>query len=319
MNELLKKISAFGIVPVIKIDDADKAVPLAKALCAGGLPLAEVTFRTDRAEEAIRRIKKEVPDMLVGAGTVLTVEQVDQAVGAGAEFIVSPGFNRNVVAYCIEKGIAILPGVSSPSDMEAALELGLDVVKFFPAAQLGGIDYLKAVGGPYTKLKFVPTGGINAKNLNDYLSLKNVAACGGSWMVKEDLISAGDFDAVTSLTKEAVQTMLGFQIGHVGINCENPEEAEKVAGKISSIFDFAYRPGNSSIFAGDAVEVMKSPYLGRNGHIAIRTNSVARAIAYLCACGVELDESTRNQDENGVTKAIYLAEEVGGFAIHLKQ
>jgi 2-dehydro-3-deoxyphosphogluconate aldolase/(4S)-4-hydroxy-2-oxoglutarate aldolase len=318
MNDILIKISAFGIIPVIKIDDEDKAVPLAKALCAGGLPLAEVTFRTDKAEESIRRICKELPDMLVGAGTVLTVEQVDQAVGAGAKFIVSPGFNRNVVSYCIGKGITVLPGVSSPSDMEAALELGLDTVKFFPAEQLGGVSYLKAVGGPYAGLKFVPTGGINAKNLNDYLSLKNVAACGGSWMVREELISAGDFNMVTALTKEAVRTMLGFRIGHVGINCENAEEAEKISRKFSNIFDFPYRPGNSSIFAGDAVEVMKTPFLGKNGHIAILTNSMERAIAYLNACGVKLDESTRNQDANGVTKAIYLEEEIGGFAVHLK-
>ncbi|MGB4440595.1 MAG: bifunctional 4-hydroxy-2-oxoglutarate aldolase/2-dehydro-3-deoxy-phosphogluconate aldolase [Sedimentibacter sp.] len=319
MNDLLKRISAYGIVPVIKINDVEKAVPLATAITDGGLPLAEVTFRTEQAEEAIKRISSECPDMLVGAGTVLTTEQVDKAVNAGAKFIVSPGFNRNVVNYCINNGITIIPGTSTPSDMEAAMEAGLDVVKFFPAEQSGGVSYLKAVGGPYTNLKFIPTGGINAKNLNDYLSMKNVAACGGTWMVSEDLIQKSDFETITSLTKEAVKNMLGFEIGHVGINSENEEEAQKTAKAFSTIFGFAYRPGNSSIFAGDAVEVMKKPFLGKNGHIAIKTNSVERAVAYLSAKGVKFNESSKNTDDSGKIKAIYFEEEIGGFAVHLKK
>lgn len=318
MNDLLKKISAYGIVPVIKINDVEKAVPLAKALVEGGLPLAEVTFRTEQAEEAIKRISREFPDLLVGAGTILTIDQVDKAVKAGAKFIVSPGFNNNVVNYCIANEITIIPGTSTPSEMEAAIEAGLDVVKFFPAEQSGGVSYLKAVGGPYTNLKFIPTGGINVKNLNDYLSMKNVIACGGTWMVKEDLIQKNDFETITCLTKEAVKNMLGFDIGHVGINCKNEDEAQKVAQSFSTIFGFAYRPGNSSIFAGEAVEVMKKPFLGKNGHISIKTNSVERAVAYLSANGVKLNESTKNVDETGTIKAIYFEEEIGGFAVHLK-
>ncbi|MDP4110138.1 MAG: bifunctional 4-hydroxy-2-oxoglutarate aldolase/2-dehydro-3-deoxy-phosphogluconate aldolase, partial [Bacillota bacterium] len=174
MNATLEKISGYGIVPVIKIDDVEKAVPLAKALCEGGLPVAEVTFRTAQAEEAIKRISAEVPEMLVGAGTVLTCEQADKAIAAGAKFIVSPGLNVKVVKHCIEKNIPITPGTSSPSDMEAALELGLEVVKFFPAEQSGGIGFLKAVSGPYTALKFMPTGGVNAANMNDYLAFSKV-------------------------------------------------------------------------------------------------------------------------------------------------
>ena len=173
MNELIKKISSYGIVPVIKINDVEKAIPLAKALVEGGLPLAEITFRTEEAEESIKRIVKAYPEMLVGAGTVLSVEQVDKAVNAGAKFIVSPGFNPKIVSYCITNKITVIPGASTPSDMEVALEMGLEVVKFFPAEQSGGVEYLKAVGGPYTTLKFIPTGGINAKNLNTYLSQKN--------------------------------------------------------------------------------------------------------------------------------------------------
>jgi 2-dehydro-3-deoxyphosphogluconate aldolase/(4S)-4-hydroxy-2-oxoglutarate aldolase len=319
MNEVLKKISSYGIVPVIKIDDTEKAVPLANALCAGGLPVAEVTFRTAQAAEAISRITKEVPDMLVGAGTVLTCEQVDSAVAAGAKFIVSPGLNVNLVKYCIDKEIPIVPGTSTPSDMEAALDLGLETVKFFPAEQAGGIAFLKAVSAPFTNLKFMPTGGINAANLNDYLAFSKVIACGGTWMVKSDLIEAGNFSAITELTREAVKNMLGFELAHIGINCENESQAAKTAQTICTLFGLDYKPGNSSIFAGSAVECMKTPYLGRNGHIAIMTNSIERAVTHLTSLGVRFDESTRKTDAKGVTKAIYLADEIAGFAIHLLQ
>jgi 2-dehydro-3-deoxyphosphogluconate aldolase/(4S)-4-hydroxy-2-oxoglutarate aldolase len=317
MNELIRNISNYGIVPVIKIDNIDKAVPLAETLISAGLPVAEVTFRTVQAEASIRSIVETYPDMLVGAGTVLSVEQVDKAVDAGAKFIVTPGFNPKIIRYCINKGITIIPGTSTASDMAAALEMGLEVVKFFPAEQSGGVEYLKAVGGPYTTLKFIPTGGINAKNLNSYLSLKNVVACGGSWMVKSDLIDAGDFDTVKDLTRQAIQIMLGFSLDHIGINCIDLDEADGIAKKVSKIFDFEYKMGNSSIFVGKAVEVMKFPFLGKKGHIAIKTNSVDRAIAYLSEIGISFDENTRKLDSNGKTKAIYLSEEIGGFAIHL--
>lgn len=319
MNEIIKKISDYGILPVIKINDAEKAVPLAKALIDGGLPLAEITFRTDEAEESIKNIIREFPEMLVGAGTVLTIDQLNRAIEAGAKFIVSPGFNPKIVSYCIDKGITVIPGVSNPSDMELAMEMGLEVVKFFPAELSGGVDYLKSVGDPYRKLKFIPTGGINTKNLNDYLSQKNVIACGGTWIVKENLISEEKYETITNLTKEAIKTMLGFKIGHVGINAENDKEAQKIAQAFVSLFDFEYRPGSSSIFTGEEVEVMKSPYLGKNGHIAIKTNSVERAMAYLKAKGVKFNESTRNVDETGKINAIYLEGEIGGFAVHLKK
>jgi 2-dehydro-3-deoxyphosphogluconate aldolase/(4S)-4-hydroxy-2-oxoglutarate aldolase len=319
MNELMKKVSTCGIVPVIKIDEVEKAVPLAKALCAGGLPVAEVTFRTDAAEESIRRITAEVPEIMVGAGTVITIDQVDRAMAAGAKFIVSPGFNPKIVSYCIDKGITIIPGTSSPSDMEKAMELGLDTVKFFPAEQSGGISYLKAVSGPYTKLKFMPTGGINEKNITDYLALPNVIACGGSWMVKSDLIASGDFEAITKLTKEAIKSMLGFEVVHVGINCSSAEESDEVTKKLCNMFGFAYKAGNSSNFAGSGVEVMKKKYLGTMGHVAIMTNSIERAIAYFEMQGIGFNEESRVLDDKGKTKAIYFAEEIGGFAYHLLQ
>lgn len=205
MHEALIKIQETGIVPVVVLEDAKDAAPLAKALSDGGLPCAEVTFRTAAAEEAIRIMVKEFPQMLVGAGTVLTTEQVDRAVGAGAKFIVSPGLNPRIVKYCVEKGILIVPGCSNPSDVEQALENGLDVVKFFPAEQAGGLPMIKAMAAPYVGVKFMPTGGINAKNVRDYLAYDRILACGGSWMVKGDLVKAGDFAKITELAKEAAK------------------------------------------------------------------------------------------------------------------
>ena len=203
MNEVLKKIEKIGIVPVVVLEDAKDALPLGKALCEGGLPCAEVTFRTDAAEESIRIMSEEFPEMLVGAGTVLTIDQVDRAVNAGAKFIVSPGLNPKVVAYCVEKGIPVTPGTANPTNVEQALEFGLDVVKFFPAEQAGGLAYIKAISAPYTGVKFMPTGGINADNVKEYLACDKILACGGSWMVKGNLIKAGEFNKITELVREA--------------------------------------------------------------------------------------------------------------------
>ena len=200
---IFDQFAKIGIIPVVVLDDPKDAAPLAKALCENGLPCAEVTFRTAAAEETIRVMAREFPDMLVGAGTVLTTEQVDRAVNAGAKFIVSPGLNPKIVQYCIDKSIPITPGTQTPSEMEQALELGLKVVKFFPAEPAGGLNMIKAVAAPYTELKFMPTGGINAKNVRDYLAYGKIIACGGSWMVKKDLITAGKWDDVAALVKEA--------------------------------------------------------------------------------------------------------------------
>ncbi len=205
MNEVLKKIQETGIIPVVVLNDARDAAPLAKALCEGGLPCAEVTFRTDAAEESIRIMSEQFPEMFVGAGTVLTIEQVDRAVGAGAKFIVSPGLNPKVVKYCVEKGIPVTPGVCTPSEVEQAIELGLDVVKFFPAEPAGGLNMIKAMAAPYVGIKFMPTGGINPKNVKEYLAYDRILACGGSWMVKGSLVEAGEFDKIKELAKEAVE------------------------------------------------------------------------------------------------------------------
>lgn len=319
MNEMLLKIQKMGIVPVVKLDNAEDALPLAKALYDGGLPCAEITFRTAAAEEAIRIMRNAYPDMLIGAGTVLTCEQVDKAVNAGATFIVSPGLNPKVVKYCVDKNIPIVPGCSSPTDIEAALEFGLEVVKFFPAEAAGGLPMIKAMAAPYVNMKFMPTGGINAKNLLSYLDFNKVIACGGSWMVSDELIKAKDFAKITALTKEAVNLMLGFELRHIGINAESESEADAIATSFENIFGFAKNVGNSSIFAGTGIEVMKAPYLGQKGHIAIQTNYIERAIFHLEAKGYSFNEDSKKFDKNGKLTAIYLNEELGGFAVHLVQ
>lgn len=318
MNEVLQRLSRTGIVPVIAIDDAEKAVPLARALTAGGLPAAEVTFRTAAGEEAIRRIARECPEVLVGAGTVLNLEQCDRALAAGARFIVSPGYNETLVNYCVEKGVPVLPGCANASDMTRAVNAGLKLVKFFPAEQSGGVSFLKALA-PVFPLDFMPTGGVNTKNLMDYLSFDRVAACGGTWMVKKDLISGGQWDEITRISREAVKTMLGFELRHVGINCADEAEAERTARSFCALLGLEYRPGNSSIFAGAAVECMKTPFLGARGHLAIGTNSVDRAVYHLELQGAAFDESTRKTDAKGAAKSIYLKDEIGGFAVHLVQ
>lgn len=319
MNDVLKKLSAIGIVPVIKIDDVEKAVPLAKALVAGGIPCAEVTFRTDEAEEAIRRMAQEVPEMLVGAGTILTPEQADKAIAAGSKFLVSPGLNPKVVKHCIEKGYLITPGTSNPSDVEAAIELGLDVVKFFPAEAAGGINMIKSMAAPYTKMKFMPTGGINAGNINSYLSFDKIICCGGSWMVKDELIKNGEFDKITELCKDAVAAMLGFEVAHIGINTADEAAALEVAEKFNQLFNFPIKNGNSAVFASSGVEVRKSMFRGTNGHIAIKTNYIERAIRYIEAMGGKIDMDKDVVVKEGKIKAIYLQDEIGGYAVHLVQ
>ncbi len=205
MHEMIEKLAKYVLVPVIKIDRVEDAVPLCRTLKEGGLPVAEITFRTDAAEESIRRVNKEYPDILLGAGTVLTVDQVKRAVDAGAGYIISPGFSRSVVEYCGKNNIAVTPGAITPTEIQYLIEYGLDVAKFFPAEQAGGVNMIKALAAPFPQMKFIPTGGISAKNVLDYLAFKKVVACGGSWMVKDDLIKAGEFDKIRELVVEAVK------------------------------------------------------------------------------------------------------------------
>lgn len=318
MDKMIEEIRSYGLIPVIKIDDAEKAVPLAKALCDGGLPAAEVTFRTAAAKDAIAKMSAAFPDMPIGAGTVLTTAQVDEAVAAGAKFIVSPGLNPKVVRYCLDKEIPILPGCATPSDMEQAIELGLSVVKFFPAEANGGLKSIKAMSAPYTQLRFMPTGGVNEQNLGDYLAFPKIIACGGSFMVNDALIQAGDFAAITELTRKAVSIVMGFELAHVGVNANSSSEALAIANLLGTMFSFPVKEGNSSVFAGP-VEVMKEPYRAANGHVAIRVNDLSRAMAYFTRKGFAFDPDTMKTNSKGQNVAIYFKDPIGGFSWHLVQ
>jgi 2-dehydro-3-deoxyphosphogluconate aldolase/(4S)-4-hydroxy-2-oxoglutarate aldolase len=213
MSEILNQLGRLGLVPVVAIDRAEDAPKLGQALLTGGLPCAEITFRTPAAAEAIRQMSAACPEMLVGAGTVLTVAQVEQAVAAGAKFIVAPGFDPEIVDWCLARAIPITPGVATPTEVTLALKKGLSVLKFFPAETMGGAKALKAIAAPFGGVKFMPTGGIGPKNLADYLSLPAVLACGGSWMVTPQLIAAGEFETITRLSREAVDIALQIRTG----------------------------------------------------------------------------------------------------------
>lgn len=316
--DVIKQIQLLGIVPVIAIDNADDAVPLAQALIDGGLPCAEVTFRTSAAEAAITAIARRFPKMALGAGTVLTTDQVDRAVSSGAKFIVSPGLNPTIVEYCQKSNIPITPGVATPSDVERALGLGLEAVKFFPAEAAGGVAFLKALSAPYRGLKFIPTGGIDEKNLVSYLSIPSVLACGGSWMVKQELIANQRFDTIKQLTAAALQTMFGFALRHVGINGLDGPSALADAQSFGSLVGMPLKESPGSVFVGTQFEFLKRPFLGTHGHVAIGTHCAERAVAYFERNGYTFRPETRIE-KDGSLATIYFEKEFAGFAVHLLQ
>lgn len=316
--EMLEKLSLAGIVPVIKVEDAADAVPLCKALSDGGLPVAEITFRSDAAEEAIRRVHEELPEVILGAGTVLTRDQVDRAVNAGATYIVSPGLNPEIVKYCQEKNVPIVPGCANPSDIEVALSLGLKTVKFFPAEPLGGLKLIKAMAAPYGAVTFLPTGGIGENNLNEYLAFNKVIACGGSWMVPADAVAAKDWKRIEDLTRSAVNKMLGLEVKHVGVNSGSSEQAHKDAALFAKLLGWEMDEQAIAIFVGEGFEVMKIPFRGTNGHIAVACNSIKRARWHMERRGFEFDDESAIM-RDGKLRAIYLKNEIAGFAVHLLQ
>jgi len=237
----------------------------------------------------------------------------------GAKFIVTPGFNPEIVEYCIQKKIDILPGCMTPSDIDKAVALGLEAVKIFPAEPIGGVKILKAISGPYGKMKYVPTGGVNVENLNSYLDFNKVIACGGSWMVPKDIIKEKRFDEIVNITKESIKLMLDFKVKHIGINTKDESGADTVATAFGDLFGFEKKVGNSSIFVSEQIEVLKAAGLGANGHIAIETRDIQRAIYYLEKQGYTFNQESTKYDKNNNMAAIYLKDEIGGFAVHLMQ
>lgn len=315
--DVLKRMACAGIVPVVVLEDAKDAVPTAKAMVAGGIDVMEITFRTAAAADSIRAVAAEVPDMLVGAGTVVNLEQCKLAVECGAKFIVSPGYDEEVVSWCCDNGIAVCPGCVTPTEIMMALKHGLKVLKFFPANVYGGLGAIKALAGPFGGVKFIPTGGVNLQNVGEFIADPHIHAVGGSWVCPKTDIAAGNFDRITELCKESRKALLGFEVAHVGINCADADVCDQVCDAFAAAFDFGVKKGNSSNFASTGVEVMKTMFKGANGHIAIRTNKMTPAIAEMERRGLELDMDSVKDKDN--IKAVYFKNEFGGFAVHLLQ
>ena len=306
-----------GILPVINIPNVSLAKDVAQAIRAGGINSIEVTLRSSDSLESIKKIKTEFPDMTVAAGTVLSIETVDKALVAGADFIVCPGLDEEIVDYCNRKGVLVVPGVSSGSEIQRAVKMGLKILKFFPAELSGGIEAIKLLSGPFPNVKFVPTGGINFENLGAYLENEKILACGGSYMATAEQIKNGDFEGITAACKKALDISLGFELAHVGVNNENEDKAKNGATIIGNIFRLPVKVGSSSIFTGTAVEFMKTMFYGAKGHIGFKTNSMQRALAYLRNNNIEIIEDSIRTDASGKLVSAYLMEEVCGFAVHI--
>lgn len=316
--DVQERLAMAGIVPVVVLEDAADAVPTAKAMLAGGIDVMEITFRTAAAADSIKAVAEQVPDMLVGAGTVITLEQCKRAVEMGAKFIVSPGFDEEVVRWCVDNGVPTVPGCVTPTEITAAMKLGLKVLKFFPASVYGGLSAMKALSAPFGQVKFIPTGGVNEANCGEFIAAPFIHAVGGSWVCAKADIAAHNFEKITALCAAARRAALGFEIAHVGINCPDADASAALCDEFSAAFGFATKPGNSSNFASPMIEVMKSDYLGERGHLAVRTNSIPMAVAELEKRGWSVDPDTA-KTKGGRTTAVYLKKEFGGFAVHLLQ
>lgn len=316
MQNMHSFIYGLGIVPVLAINDANDAVPLAKALVAGGLPVAEVTFRTDAAAESIRRMVRETPEMLVGAGTVTSIAKAEEALAAGAKFIVTPGFNPEVVSWCVESTVAVFPGCTTASEVEAAMNMGLTVVKFFPAEQSGGLAKIKALCGPYPSMRFMPTGGIGLKNIAEYLAFPKVYACGGSFMAPDDAVKNGNWDEIAALARQAVRAAQGYELAHVGIYTENNGEATRARDLFATITGLETRDAGPSFFVGAGMEIMKSPAPVK-GHLGYSVICMERACQRLEQQGFTFDESTVKRDATGNRTFGYLNGVFHGYTVHI--
>ena len=318
MSNLHEKLGNIGLIPVVVFEKSEYALPTAKALIEGGLTVMEVTLRTDAAIESMKLIKENYPEIILGAGTVLSVEQAKAAIDAGCEFIVSPGFNDEVVKYCLDNDIEVTPGCVTPTEIDHALSFGIKTLKFFPASVYGGLAGCKALYGPYRMVKFVPTGGVSLANLAEYADKSYIHAIGGGWLCSAKDMTDGNFENITKTVKQSIDVLLGFELAHVGINTDSGEISLKIADELSKAFNLNLKQGNSSNFAGSMIEVMKTQFRGEKGHIAIRCNNIDRAIYYLEQRGFSADMPSM-VEKDGKKIAVYLQSEFGGFAVHLLQ
>lgn len=316
MLKVFEKIEQIGIVPVVKIDSIEQVRPLLQALITAGLNCVEITLRSQFALESIKIAVNEFPEVLVGAGTVISCNQAREAISAGAQFIVTPGYNSELTKFVLDNNVAIIPGVTTASEIMQAIDDGLEILKFFPAETSGGWSKIKDFSGPFPKIKFMPTGGIDLVNMLDYLNLNNVIAIGGSFMLKG--LNDMDFERVYQDSKNAINKMLGYELIHVGIDNDNCETARKNALLMCELFGFPYYEKPKSHFASKGFEFLNNKGPGQKGHLAIYTPFIERALYQLKRKGIMAveDTVTRNKKTNKIN-FVYLDLELSGFAVHL--
>ncbi|MFI3260970.1 MAG: bifunctional 4-hydroxy-2-oxoglutarate aldolase/2-dehydro-3-deoxy-phosphogluconate aldolase [bacterium] len=305
------------IVPVVSIEKIDDALHITKALLDGGISCIEVTLRTDDAIDAIKMIKNHYPAMTVGAGTIINIEQIDLAIDAGADFLVSPGLNVNVVKYAQEKNIIIYPGCTNSSDIELAISLGVTDLKFFPAESSGGINMIKSLCAPYDMIRFMPTGGITNDNINEYLKFDKVIACGGSFLINEEILRNRDYKQITINCKNTLKNILDLDVKHVGINVNNNEDCFSIANNLENLLCTEKIETGNSYFIGD-IEILKDcPY--KKGYISLETNNLYRAISYYESMNVHFNYSTATYSDSNKLSSIFFEDEVAGYAYKLIQ
>lgn len=311
------RIMQLGILPVIHIREPQWAEPLAQALIAGGIPAIEILARSEGALDILHHMKQAHPEMTVGAGTIMTVADAEAAVRAGADFIVSPGYDQAMVDACAAWGVSIVPGCTTATELQKAYVSGLRLVKFFPTEAAGGLKAMSDFSGPFAGMKFLPTGGISLDNLESYLSSDRIGACGGSFVAPKDCLERGDFAAITEKCRQARRAALGFRLAHIGINHSDHEEASRTAELLCRLFALPPVRHSKCTFAGTAVECNDFMGPGQKGHIGFQTHSMPRALAWLEDQGVALMEDNRKYDKDGNLSCVYLRDEIAGFAIHI--
>ena len=316
MSEIIDIIRKNGILPIASIENEIDAIPIGTALYNAGIRVIEVTFRTDKALESMRVITSAFPGMYIGAGTVRTTKEVNQAIEAGCRFVVSPGVNPKIIKYCKKNDIVIIPGVATASEIEEALELGISLVKFFPCESMGGIKTIEAWARPYPDVTFLPSGGITEQNMLVYLAHKNVLAVNGTWLIDEDFHERQNFDEIEVRAKKAVKRMLGFQLDHIAVNLPKDDLAKEAAADFAELFDEEVTEDEQSFKAGEMFQAMKPSLRGLMGHMGVRTNSLERAEYYLSNRGVEFGLENHDSIEED---SIYLNLEIAGTAIQVLQ
>ena len=316
-KDVMQAVAETGILPVINITEIETAEPLAKAILDGGIKALEITLRSEVSLQAISQITKTYPDLHILAGTVLTVEQAQAALDAGASGLVMPGYDEEIVDFAIQNNVPIVPGCITAADIQKGYKKGLRVFKFFPAECSGGLAAIKLLSGPFKGAKFLPTGGMTYDNIGSYLKESCILACGGSYMADAKLLAARNFDAITENCKRAVKISLGFELAHVGINHTSAEDSTRSAKAICALFGLELRPMNSATFAGTAVECVNANGAGTHGHVGFFTNSMDRAITYFEERGIKLNMEGAKRNKAGAITCVYLADEIAGFAFHV--